>query len=40
MVKKVKRVLIFGTLALFTALAYAEGEQDSPKEGSVAVKEE
>ena len=40
MVKKVKRVLIFGVLALFTALAYAEGEQDSPKEGSVAVKEE
>ena len=29
MVKKVKRVLIFGVLALFTALAYADGEQDS-----------
>ena len=39
MVKKIKRVLIFGVLALFAVLIYAEGEQDSSKEG-ITVKEE
>ena len=44
MYKKVKRVLVLGVLALFAALVYAEGEQEtgivSPKESNVTVREE
>ena len=44
MYKKVKRVLVLGVLALFAALMYAEGEQESgataSKESSVTVREE
>ncbi|WP_304177486.1 D-alanyl-D-alanine carboxypeptidase family protein [Leptotrichia trevisanii] len=43
MYKKVKRVLVLGVLALFAALVYAEGEQETgvaPKESHVTVREE
>ena len=42
MVKRVKRVLVLGVLALFAALVYAEGEQETgaTKESGVTVREE
>ena len=42
MYKKVKRVLVLGVLALFAALVYAEGEQETgaTKESGVTVREE
>ena len=44
MVKRVKRVLIFGVIALFAVLAYAEGEQENggtvSKESNPVIKEE
>ena len=44
MVKRVKRVLVLGVVALLASLVYAEGEQEggsaAPKENSVTIREE